>query len=81
MSEADEAANKVADQLGKAKSEIDGVISDLENQSVQPGTLDRLKGLSQALDDVVPDAPTPEPTPEPSPGDVQPDPAPPADEG
>lgn len=75
MTSADEAANAVADQLGKAKSEIDGVISDLQGQSVKPETLQRLQGLSQALDDVVPDAPTP--TPEPAP---EPAPAAPADQ-
>lgn len=67
MTSADETANAVADQLGKAKTEIDGVIGELQEQSVSDTTLARLQNLSQALDDVVPDAPAPEPTPEPTP--------------
>lgn len=67
MTSADEIANAVADQLGKAKTEIDGVIGELQEQSVSDTTLARLQNLSQALDDVVPDAPAPEPTPEPTP--------------
>lgn len=67
MSSAEQAAEGVVDQLGKAKGEIDGVISDLQNQSVTPETIAKLEGISQALDDVVPDAPAPEPTPEPAP--------------
>lgn len=67
MTSADETANAVADQLGKAKTEIDGVIGELQEQSVSDTTLTRLQNLSQALDDVVPDAPAPEPTPEPDP--------------
>lgn len=67
MTSADETANAVADQLGKAKTEIGGVIGELQEQSVSDTTLARLQNLSQALDDVVPDAPAPEPTPEPTP--------------
>lgn len=63
MTSADGAFNKVGDQLGKAKGEIDGVLAELRDQGVRPETLQRLQGLSQALDDVVPDQPTPEPNP------------------
>lgn len=64
MSKADEAANKAADQFAKAKVEIDGVIADLQGQSVSPETLARLNALSQSYDDVVPDAPAEPETPE-----------------
>lgn len=74
MSSAEQAAEGVVDQLGKAKGEIDGVVADLRNQSVTPETIAKLEGISQALDDVVPDpVPTPEPTPAPEP---VPEPAP-----
>jgi TRAP-type C4-dicarboxylate transport system substrate-binding protein len=56
-SAADDAANAVADQLVKAKAEIDAVIAELESQSVRPETLQRLQGISQSLDDENPDAP------------------------
>jgi hypothetical protein len=68
MTSADEAANKVGDQLNKAKGEIDGVIAELQDQGVRPETLQRLQGLSQALDDVVPDPVTS--TADPAVGDV-----------
>jgi hypothetical protein len=61
MSSAEQAASGVADQLGKAKGEIDGVIADLQDQAVSDATVERLQNLSQALDDVVPDQPEPEP--------------------
>lgn len=67
MTSADDTVNKVSDQLNKAKGEIDQVIADLQGQGVQPATLERLQSLSQALDDVVPDAPAPQPPPEPTP--------------
>jgi hypothetical protein len=63
MTSAEDAVNKVSDQLGKAKGEIDQVIADLQGQGVRPETLQRLEGLSQALDDVVPDQPPAEPNP------------------
>jgi uncharacterized protein YpuA (DUF1002 family) len=63
MTSAEDAVNKVSDQLGKAKGEIDQVIADLQGQGVQPATLERLQSLSQALDDVVPDQPPAEPNP------------------
>lgn len=82
MTSAEQAAEGVVDQLGKAKGEIDGVISDLQNQSVTPETIAKLEGISQALDDVVPDpvpvpepAPVPEPTPTPEPAPSEPPPA------
>lgn len=70
MSAADDAVNAVADQLVKAKGEIDSVIAELEAQAVSPQTVERLKGVSQSLDDIKPDAepePTPDPEPEPEP--------------
>lgn len=68
MSAADDAVNAVSDQLGKAKGEIDALVGELEGQSVSADVLDRLRGVSQSLDDVVPDAaPEPEPTPDPEP--------------
>lgn len=63
MGAADKAANDVADQLVKAKGEIDGVIAELQDQAVEPGTVQRLQNIAQALDDIQPDA-EPEPTPE-----------------
>ena len=69
MTSAENAAEGVADQLGKAKGEIDGVIADLQDQSVTPETIQRLQNLSQALDDVVPDQPAPEQPAEPAPAD------------
>lgn len=57
MTSAENAASAVADQLGKAKGEIDGVIAELQNQSVSDATVQRLQNIAQALDDVVPDAP------------------------
>ena len=81
MSSAEQAASGVADQLAKAKGEIDGVIAELQDQSVSDSTIQRLQNLSQALDDVVPDA-QPEPTPEPEPApEPEPEPAPAPDEG
>jgi hypothetical protein len=68
MSSAETAATGAADQFAKAKGEIDGVITELQDQSVSDATIQRLQNLSQAFDDVVPDAPAePEPTPEPEP--------------
>jgi hypothetical protein len=64
MTSAEQAAEGVVTQLGKAKGEIDGVITELEGQAVSAETIGRLQGISQALDDVVPDAPV-EPAPEP----------------
>lgn len=63
MSAADDAVTAVTTQLGKAKTEIDGLIAQLEGSSVSPATLDQLKATSQALDDIVPDqvAPPAEP--------------------
>lgn len=75
MTSADSAANAAADQLDKAKSEIDGVLAELRDQSVRPETLQRLEALAQSFDDEVPDAPAPEPTPEPAP-EPTPEPAP-----
>lgn len=75
MSAADDAVKGVTDQLVKAKAEIDAVIADLESQAVSPETLQRLRDVSQSLDDENPDA---QPTPEPSPGDVEPAPDTPA---
>lgn len=56
MSAADDALKAVADQLDKAKTEIDAIVAELQAQSVDPATVQRLQGLSQSLDDVVPDA-------------------------
>lgn len=61
MSSAEQAATAAADQFAKAKVEIDGVIGELQDQSVSDATIERLQGLSEAFDAVVPDAPTPEP--------------------
>ena len=60
--------NAVKDQLVKAQSEIVAKISDLESALADAGTVpaavteavDALKGVAQALDDVVPDV-VPEP--------------------
>lgn len=57
MTSAESAAEGVVTQLGKAKGEIDGVIAELQGQAVSAETIGRLQGISQALDDVVPDAP------------------------
>lgn len=57
MTSAESAASAAADQFGKAKVEIDGVIAELQDQSVSDATIQRLQNLSQAFDDVVPDAP------------------------
>lgn len=66
MTSAESAAEGVVTQLGKAKGEIDGVIAELQDQSVSPETIGRLQSLSQALDDVVPDEEPPvEPPTEP----------------
>lgn len=55
MSQADETAKQINDQLTKAKGEIDTLVSTLEGTSVDPATLDQLKSTAQALDDIVPD--------------------------
>jgi ElaB/YqjD/DUF883 family membrane-anchored ribosome-binding protein len=70
MSSAEAAASAAADQLVKAKTEIDAVLAELQDQAVSDATVARLQALSQSFDDVVPDAPVeppaePEPTPEP----------------
>lgn len=65
MSAADDALVAVADQLGKAKVEIDAIVAELEAQSVEPATVARLQALSQSLDDVVPDVPVEPPVEEP----------------
>ena len=76
MTSAEQAASGAADQLAKAKAEIDGVIAELQDQSVTDATIERLQNLSQAFDDTVPDAePTPEPEPEPTP-EPEPEPTP-----
>lgn len=68
MTSAEDAARGVVDQLARAKAEIDGVIGELQNQSVSAETISRLQAISQGLDDVVPDVPVPDPeTEEPTP--------------
>lgn len=63
MTSAENAANDVQQQLGKAKTEIDGLIASLQDSAVSSATLDQLKATSQALDDIVPDQPEPAPEP------------------
>lgn len=64
MTAADDAVNAAADQADKARgevtaqvSELQAVIDELNEQSVKPATLDRLKAATQALDDLNPDQP------------------------
>ena len=66
MGAVSEALAGVSDQLAKAKTEIVTKISDLETQLANSGNLspedqaaiDAVKAAAQALDDVVPDAPS-----------------------
>lgn len=81
MTNAESAAEGVVTQLGKAKGEIDGVIAELREQSVSPETIGKLEGISQALDDVVPDAPVEPETPPVEETPVDETPAEPAPEG
>lgn len=57
MSEAQDAVDAVATQLGKAKDEILSKIADLETQVAagEAPDLTALKAAAQSLDDVVPD--------------------------
>ena len=55
MTSAENQAAAISAQLGKAKSEIDGLVASLEGSAVSQETLDQLKATSQALDDIVPD--------------------------
>jgi hypothetical protein len=57
MSSAEAAASAAADQLVKAKTEIDAVLAELQDQAVSDATVARLQSLSQSFDDLNPDAP------------------------
>ena len=61
MSQVDDTLNAIITQLGKARAEIVGLVSDLEGQiaaseAPKQETLDALRAAAQSLDDIVLDA-------------------------
>lgn len=62
MSELDDRLAAIGTQLGKARTEIVGLIDQLRAEinanAVQPATLDALTEAAQTLDDIVADTPS-----------------------